>query len=173
MSNDSQENLKDLIKCFYSNEETFDVLGDIELGDKLLQNNPSPKPSKKLIAAIKADISNTIKRSKYKALKSQMYRLTAAAAVLVILLAVSIFLDQNSTIDHEQTATATVLAASIWESEDIRGDDELLALLTAEIEELERELIAVDLGELNGESVGEFDELEAELIEINTEFWKG
>jgi hypothetical protein len=65
------------------------------------------------------------------------------------------------------------MSAVIWESEDISADDANLATLIAETEEIEGEMLALELGENGGNGSGSLTELEMELEEINSDFWKG
>ena len=62
---------------------------------------------------------------------------------------------------------------SIWESEDVTVDDQSLSVLAAEIEQIESELLAVQSYENGDDLADDIEELEMELIEINTDFWKG
>ena len=66
-----------------------------------------------------------------------------------------------------------MIPTEIWESSDLAVDDAELAVLNAEIDQLENELIALRLGETGGNGTGELTELEMELIVVDNEFWKG
>jgi len=55
----------------------------------------------------------------------------------------------------------------------LADDDADLASLAAEIEQIESDLLAVQLGENGDNGSGAAAELELELIEINNDFWKG
>jgi hypothetical protein len=59
---------------------------------------------------------------------------------------------------------------AIWESDDIAADDVDLARLIAEIDEIESEIMGLQPGEGGDEGAGQ---IEMELIEIDSDFWKG
>jgi len=61
----------------------------------------------------------------------------------------------------------------IWEDESEPGGDEQLTALTAEIDEVEADILAIRLGEDGGENDSLLTDLEMEMIEINGDFWKG
>ena len=68
---------------------------------------------------------------------------------------------------------SSVLPAALWDSEDIAADDVDLAILTAEIKEIEEDVLALELGENGGNGQIDMAELEMELMEINGDFWEG
>lgn len=69
---------------------------------------------------------------------------------------------------------ASIIPTAIWESDDIAADDADLVIFTTEIEQIEDELPALQLGEDDSNEDSAITELEMELIEINnSDFWKG
>jgi hypothetical protein len=87
-------------------------------------------------------------------------RIAALAAVLLIgaLITISLF---------DQEATPIPPTAIIW------TEDPKLAAFSAEIEQIESDLLALQLGENGTNGHLELTELEMELIEIDADFWKG
>ena len=69
-------------------------------------------------------------------------------------------------------ATASLIPTAIWESSNIAVDDEDLAVFTAEIEQLENEVMTLDLNDDISDRSGILDELEIELIVARNDFWK-
>jgi len=67
----------------------------------------------------------------------------------------------------------SIIPRAIWESDDIAADDVDLAILTSEIEQIEDEMLTLQLGESDGDSDTAITELEMELIETDSYFWKG
>ncbi|OHB64333.1 MAG: hypothetical protein A2Y76_01970 [Planctomycetes bacterium RBG_13_60_9] len=67
---------------------------------------------------------------------------------------------------------AAIMPAAIWESDNLAVDDLDIVYFTAEIRHIETQMQALesDEGEVGG---GGPDELESELMAIETEFWKG
>ena len=94
------------------------------------------------------------------------------AAVFIVLAVVSVKLFEKDD-GAEKAAYASMIPDSIWESVDIADDDADLMILRTEIEQIERDLVAIQLGENDGNGDRELAELEMKLIEINSDFWKG
>lgn len=170
MDNGNKINLKELFEQFLDKEQTAEAIDNISNADKLLEENPAPQPGEKLIADIKANIS--AKLEKHRPLKSAVYKVVSVAAVFIILAAVSVKLFQQRTARPEQVITAAI-PTSIWESEDLSEDDEQLAVLNTEIEDIESRLFTIQLSETSINGSSSITELETELVEINSDFWKG
>jgi hypothetical protein len=58
---------------------------------------------------------------------------------------------------------------AIWESDNITVDDPHLASLTAEVEQIENELLTLQEGETSGNGERAVSELEMELAVINSD----
>ena len=142
---------------------------DLKEAEKNLSEYPAPAPDQELLTDIKATIAQELLREKPKAFRQAAWKVAAVAAVFFGLVALNVKLFEKP----EGLNTASIIPAAIWESEDLTNDDMDLAVLTEEAEQIESELLALQLDEngSNGESV--IDELEIELIDINTNFWKG
>ena len=167
-----EENLKDLFEKFMDAEHARQAAQDIQNADQLFIQHPAPAPDEKLIANIKAEITEKL-RQKPNAFKQITYKAIAVAAAVIIVTSVSIKLFENQTPKSQTVTATTILSQNIWDSEDITTDDENLATLIAEIEQIENEILAFQLDE-NGNSLAEdIEELEMELIAMNTDFWKG
>ena len=104
----------------------------------------------------------------YALLIAPRQRETAAAATAVQL-------TQNAQINNALTSTfqASILPAAIWDSIDVAADDLDLARFTAEVRQIETQLQALEAGEDEAAGSGAVEELERELIQIETEFRKG
>ena len=96
------------------------------------------------------------------------------AAAVVILAIVSVQMFETSNIPSGNGVyRASLLPTAIWESDNIAADDADLAVFTAEIEQIEYEIRTLQSGEELNESESSITELEMELEEINSDFWKG
>jgi len=91
----------------------------------------------------------------------------------MILAAVSVRLFEKDRGGPAIITYASIIPASVWDSENIAADDADLAVLTAEIDELEGEVLTLELGENGGNGRSAVTELEMELVEINSDFWEG
>jgi hypothetical protein len=64
---------------------------------------------------------------------------------------------------------AQIIPVAIWESDNITVDDPHLASLTAEVEQIENELLTLQEGETSGNGERAVSELEMELAVINSD----
>ena len=155
-----------------SREQSQNVPEDIESireAEQILREYPAPEPGRELLIDIKAKIAQELLREKPKSFRLTIRKIAAIAAAFFVLAALNVKLFEKLT----GLNTASIIPAAIWESEDLANDDVDLAVLTEEVEQIESELLSLQLDEngLNGETYVE--ELETELIEINSTFWKG
>jgi hypothetical protein len=95
------------------------------------------------------------------------------AAAILIVAAVSLQLFEKGTPRHGEVVYASLIPTAIWESDDITADDDDLAVFSAQIEQIEDEVTALQSGEGTGNGDSTITDLETELIEINSDFWKG
>ena len=111
-------------------------------------------------------------RRKAKVFRRMVYKAAVIAASVIFLASIGIKLFEKGG-ESERVTAASILPAAIWESDDISADDADLATLTAEIEQIESDVLALQLGENGTNGYEAAAELEMELIEINNDFWKG
>lgn len=166
------ENLNELFEKFMDTEQARQAARDIRQADQLFTQFPAPAPDDELIANIKTQVNEKL-HQKPNAFKQITYKVLAAAAAVIIITAVIINSFEKQTPQQQIIVYASMLPQSIWESDDVTVDDQSIATLAAEIEQIESEMLALQLNE-NGDSLAEeIEELEMELIEISTDFWKG
>ncbi|MHC4075505.1 MAG: hypothetical protein ACYSRZ_03725, partial [Planctomycetota bacterium] len=122
---------------------------------------------------IKARIAETVAQNRAAAFRGFVYKAAAVAAVVLILAALSIKLFEKEvpTINNIQFASEAV--DIVWESDDILADDSELAMLRAEIEQINSDLLALQLAETNDSEQLDITEVEIKLLEIEGDFWKG
>jgi len=173
MNGQNKENLKDLFGRFFNPEQAERAVEDIREGERILSEHPRPEPDDMLIADIKAEITEAVMRRKTTAFRRTAYKTAAVAAVFIILATVSVKLFEKGDGEPEKLVTASIIPRAIWESDDVADSDAELAALTAEIEQIEGEALALRLGENGGNGNRAVTELEMELIEIDSDFWKG
>jgi len=170
MNNQDKENLRELFEKFVNTDQADRAEKDIQRAEQILDEYPAPEPDSRLLARIKAEVTAGLQQSKAGIHRRMVYKMAAAAAV-VILAAVSVKLFEKGAVGPQKFTYASAIPRTIWESERLADDDEDLASLTAEFEDIESEVLAVHPGKTNGN--GDMTELEIELIEIDSDFWKG
>jgi len=177
MNGQDEKNLKELFEKFVGSSEAEKAVEDIRKGEQILRENPAPQPSSEVIDEIKYEIAKDLlqKRTGAYGFRKTVYEVAAVAAIVTILTAISIkfFVKSDEPYGPVKTEYASVIPTSFWDSEDAVTDDTNLAILTAKIEQIEGEMLSLQLGrsESNGQTA--VTELEMELEEIESDFWKG
>ena len=172
MNGQNEENFKELFEKFYTAEQAQRAIEDVQKAEQLLREHPAPEPDDMLIADIKAEITMRLPARRAGVFRRIAYKVAAVAAAIIVVAAIYLSFLQKAD-ESEKAVYTSIIPPAIWESDDMITDDVDLATLTAEIEQIEDELLALQWGEngTNGDKV--VTELEAELIEISSDFWKG
>jgi hypothetical protein len=173
MEDRNQENLRELFEKFFDAEQAKGCVEDIQKADQILREHSAPEPDDMLIANIKAEIATRLQSARAHRFRRILYEVVGAAAAILIIAAVSLQLFEKGAPKNGEVAYASLIPTAIWESNDIAADDEDLAVFTAQIEQIEDEVLTLQSGEDTGNGDSTLAELEMELIEINSDFWKG
>jgi hypothetical protein len=166
MEDQTRENLDSLLRRFLDPAQARAAREDIRAGEQLLRDFPAPVPSRETLALVKAEIRTVLWR-RYR-IRRIVRRSLAAAAVITF---AAIGLLERGPAGRPAVYHATLLPAAIWDSDNIAADDLDLVYFTTEVGQIEAQLAALDSGEAFGH--GAADELETELVQIETEYWKG
>ena len=173
MNSQNEENLKELFERFADAEQAEKHVEDVQKAEQILREYPAPEPDDMLIANIKAEIAMRLPARRADVFRRMVYKVAAVAAAVVILAAVSLRLFEKDVVEPQRVAYASLIPRAIWESDDIATDDVELAIFTAEVEQIEDEVLALQFGENGGNGSRAVSELEMELIAIEGDFWKG
>ena len=173
MEDRNKENLKELFEKFFDAEQAESCVEDIKKAERIFREHPAPEPDDMLIANIKAEIAMRLQASRAQRFRRIIYEVVGAAAVILFVAAVGLQLIQQDAPQNGDFVYASLIPTAHWESDDITVDDEDLAVFTAQIEQIEDEVAALQSGEDTGNGDSTLTELEMELIEINSDFWKG
>ncbi|MHC4750210.1 MAG: hypothetical protein ACYTFW_10080 [Planctomycetota bacterium] len=172
MEDRNQENLKELFEKFFNAEQADSCVEDVQKAEQIL-HDPTPEPSDMLIANIKAEIAMRLPARRAVLFRRRIYKVAAVAAAIVIVAAVSLQLSEKRDGEPTEIAYASIIPTAIWESDDITADDADLAVFAAEIEQIEDQVLTLQSGGDTGNGDSAITELEMELVEINSDFWKG
>ena len=172
MEDRKQENLRELFEKFFDAEQAKNCIEDIRKAERILREYPAPEPDDMLIANIKAEIAMRLPVARAHRIRRIIYEVVGAAAVILLVASVGLQLLEKDppggTVNY-----AALIPTELWISNDITVDDEDLAVFTAQIEQIEDEVTALQSGEDTGNGDSTLVELEMELIAINSDFWKG
>ena len=171
MNGQNEGELKDLFDNFLDPKQAEKAVEDVRKAERILREHPAPEPDGELIVDIKAEIARALMHKRTGSFKRTAYKVAAIAAGFIILATISVKLFEKG--DDETGTYVSRIPRAIWESDNIAADDADLAILNAEIEQIKHNLLAIQLGENNGNGRIELAELEIKLIEINSNFWKG
>jgi len=168
MRNPDQDNLKELFGRFMTSPDAEAAAREVRAGEQLLRDHPAPPPRPEMIVGIKLQLSGAL--AKQPPASHPMYRLLAAAAAVIVVAFVGYF----GRAPHSQPnlSHAALIPTAIWESDDIASDDFDIAYYTAQVQHIEAQVRALEAGESDNAGAGALDEVELELMRINTEFWK-
>jgi hypothetical protein len=166
MNSQDQENLKALFEGFMSPRQADQASEEIRRGEQILRECPAPQPNPELIAEIKAQVGDALAAKKGAAVVRIAYKVAAVAAVIIAISAISVWLVGGK---GETVETPDIP----WDIVNLVADDADLAALSAEIEQIEGDFVALQLGENGTNGHIDLAELEMELMDISGDFWKG
>ena len=174
MKNNKKENLKELFERFFDSNKAQRAAEDIDNAEQILEKYPAPAPAAQLLQNIKAQVA--IKAAAHRktiAFRRFTYRIAAVAAVIVIMTLAGIKLFEKETPASKTFALDMAIPVTTWDSNNLAEDDDHSATLVAEIEQIERDLLALQLDENGSNGLPVVEVLEMELNEIDSDFWKG
>ena len=169
MNGRSNANLRELLGRFLDPEEARAAAQDIAAGEKILAKYPAPEPDPEVVGRLQSTVA-TMAHRRRRRIQEARYGAAVAAAVMIL---ATVGVLQRYHGGSGGTVYASILPAAIWESEDIASDDPELIFFTAEIEQIEQQIEALESGEFHGNGDMALEELEMELAEMDTDFWKG
>lgn len=168
MKERNEEDVRDLFARFLEGEAAEKGAEDIRKGEEILGEHTGPEPDGELIADIKARMRRELLVEKTRLTKGVVVRVAAVAAAFVIVAAVSVKLFERGREEKPpKIVKAAILPSEIWED---NGD---VATLNAAVEDAEDEVLALRLGTNGDNGEASLVELERELVEIVSDFWKG
>jgi len=170
--NDEYKNLKEQLTDFLTEEQADQALRDIEQGDKIIAGFDSPAPDDDVLARVKARVNATISRRH--SMQNAVLRVASVAAVFFLLATLAVWIFRNNLEPSLiETMPIATMSTRVWDGNDITVDDDNISTLTAEIDQIERELWAIQMGEAETNGDSALYDLEIELIEESDSFWKG
>ena len=168
MKNRNRDNLKALFERFMPASEAEAAADEVGAADDLLRACPAPEPSPEIIVGIKLRIAGKL-ADRHRP-SHPFFRFVGVAAAVIVVAVIGFF--GRSPQRRPDIAQAALIPTAIWESDDIASDDLDIAYFTSEIRQIETEMRALEAGEGETVEVAALDEVEMELMRINTEFWK-
>jgi len=175
MNNSKRENLTEILAKFMDEGQARQTAEDIEKGEKLLDAYPAPGPDERVLTEIKHKLASTVRQRRLITFQHRILAAAAVAAIIVLGVALSLRLPENETTSPAPTGqkTAAAISSGFWENSDITKDDSDITVLSAEVETIENSLAKMQADETGSNGNGAAGDLEMELIEVSSDFWKG
>ena len=168
-----KENPEKNFARFVSDQEAKTFAKDIKWADDEFESRPAPEPSDSLLSDINTQVGFAIVAERAANVRRAFYKVMAVAAVLIFISLISVKFFNPQKTNTNQLIPIVALSKSIWQSDDIVSDDAHLATLTAEMNDIESQLLALEIGSFFEDGTSQIDDLELELIDIDSDFWKG
>jgi hypothetical protein len=170
---ENKENLKELFGTFLAAQQAEKAVEEIKQGEDILRDNPAIEPDDRLISTIKTEIAAKLRYQKTNTLSRIVLKAAAVAALFAVMAVVSTRLFQKETGGTEKSIQAAILPQKVWENGTDSSEDSELGILTAEVEQISKDLMALTLGADTTNGSEYLTEIEMELIKIDSDFWKG
>jgi len=168
VKNQSQDSLKALFERFMPASDAEAAAEEVRTTDEMLRANPAPEPRPEIIVGIKLGIAGKL-TDRHRP-SHPFFRFVGVAAAVVVVALIGLL--GRSPHSRSDMTHAALIPTAIWESDDIASDDLDIAYFASEIRQIETEMRALEAGESETVEVAALDEVEMELMRINTEFWK-
>ncbi|GAI65204.1 unnamed protein product [marine sediment metagenome] len=172
MNGRNEENLKELFAKFLNSEQTEKTVEDFRKAEQIFLEHPAPGPDDGLIADIKSEIAEAVPPRQVSVFRRIAYKTAVVAAAVIVIAAISVKLLEKGGSEPKVALATSMIPEALWESDDISADDVELATFTAEIEQIEGEVLTLQWSENGGNGQAAVSELEMELIEISSNFWE-
>jgi len=171
MNDQNLEKLKELVERFFEAGQAESCLKDFQAAQKILDEHPAPRPDEMLIANIKAEMAMRLPARRAEIFRHRVWETAGVAAAIALVAFLGARFGRQP--DQQRGFHASLLPMSIWESNNIAADDADLAVFSAEVEQIRNEVAALESGEVTADADSAVTELEMQLVEINSDFWKG
>jgi len=169
MRGPARENLTELLKRFMDDSAARAAQADIEEAERVLEAHPAPAPSPETLLTVRSLMVAAATRRRR---RIHVFRAAVAAAAAVVLTVLAARYGDTS-IDQPGVNIASIIPAAVWESRDIVADDLDLVYFTSQIRQIETQMRDIETEDVAPRNSDVLDDLEVELIAIETEFWKG
>jgi len=170
MNTRKNKNLNELLARFYGSEARK-VADDIAEGERILRKYPDPKPDEETIILLKTKVAKAVVVHRERALRQTYYRVATFAAVVIVIAFVSVQWLEHRPI--ESVRVATTVTSDVSEDNGFFNGETELETLSAEVEQVGDEIMALDFGVASEDLDSEWIDVEMGLIDIESDFWKG
>ncbi len=169
MRDPTHDDLSELLRQFMDESEARATQEDLRAVGRMVKDCSTPAPLPRTVSTIKTLMVATAQRRRRRIRIFRRGLAAAAALVMTVLIAQH---DRHPAANPGATF-ASILPASVWESDNLAADDLDLVYFTSEIRQIEAQFRALEAGDTEIRGKRTLDDLELELMAMETEFWKG
>jgi hypothetical protein len=168
MNEKVREDLTDLFGLWLNPQEARRAADEVRAAEQTMKPYPAPVPD-----------GETLNRIGQRMQAAYAHRLRighfvrTAAAVAAVILVVATLSRYGLQKSHRYVGLASLIPAALWDSDDLATDDVRLAYLNTEVDHLEAQVRAIEDGEADTNVSRTLSEVEMELFQADTDFWKG
>jgi hypothetical protein len=161
-----REDLTELFRLWLDPQKARDAAQEVRSAEEMIESYPTPLPAAATLDRVKQQMRHRVIRRR----RSHFMEGVAAVAAAILIVA---GLSQYGMPGSRSSVGLAMLPAALWESNDIASDDVKLAYFNSEVDRLEAQVQAIESSDSDVSSTGTLDDVELELFQIDTDFWKG
>lgn len=163
-----REDLTELFGLWLDPQQARAAAEDVRAAERMIELHPAPLPA----AGTLDQVRRQMRRRSLHRRRVAHFTQGVAAVAAVILIAVGPSW-HNSQRPHRSAGLASLIPAALWETDDIASDDVKLAYFNTEVDRLEAQVEAIENGDADTSVNRALNDVEMELFQIDTDFWKG
>jgi len=168
---DKHENLEQVLGNFLDGPELQNAIDDIGAGDRLLAQNPAPRPSARLLERINADVASALAHRRHRRRRMLSIGRSVAAAAAIVMVASMLFFSGHVIRERPGTHPGVAFAARGW------WDDNAVEGMSSAVDDVFQTMLTIGSHESYTEQqIPDFivsGSDEPEFIAISDPFWKG
>ena len=163
---DKREDLTESFGLWLGPQEAKAAAEEVRAAERVLESYPAPPPADKTLDRIQVDMQReSLRRHR---MGHILRGVASIAAVLVVIGLVRHGLEGT----NSRLGLTSWIPAALWETDDIASDDMKLAYFNSEVDRLDAQIQAIESGD-SDTGAGALNEVETELFQIDSDFWKG
>jgi hypothetical protein len=163
-----REDLTEVFGLWLDRQQARSAAEEVRAAEQMLEAYPAPLPESKMLNQIKLQMQ--AKALHRRRMGHLIQGVAAVAAVIMIVVGLS---GHNFRRTSDRPGLASLIPAGLWESDDVAADDVKLAYLSSEVDRLEAQVQGIENSDTDTGGTGALNEVEMELFQIDTDFWKG
>jgi hypothetical protein len=163
---DNREDLTELFGLCLSPREAKTACEEVRAAERILESYPAPLPADETLNQVQLEMRRESLR-RHRA--GHFLRGVASVAAAIVIVGIAQHGLQGT---KRPFGVASLIPAALWETNDMVSDDARLAYFDSEVDRLEVQVQAIESSD-SDTGAGALNEVETELFQIDSDFWKG